>query len=254
MHREDRKSGFYDLPTPEEVAAFNPDNGPCCSADRFRIDISGFPKSKWNISAAEVFTKSFTDTHRRYRSQAKEVTTAWHIHFERLKEIHGEQQGRQSNAQAKKNRRWERKLQMYYRRMKAAQSDRKIRCSAVGILGELGVEGMSSDESDHPSEGGEPIYRILRKPWRAPALTPYLRTLDSLHLKTRYRGEWSASPGAWPHFRAVSLKTSQRRVTADLPRNFYANGWYSSCTPSLQRSLRAKSDKYTFTHPEELLQ
>jgi len=49
------------------------ENGPphCCTAESFRIDIRGAPKSAWNRSAAQVFARSYVG---HYRIQADAET------------------------------------------------------------------------------------------------------------------------------------------------------------------------------------
>lgn len=49
------------------AAAWDVDNGlscePCCSAENFKIDLLGNPRSPWNKSAAAVFAKDFISYH-----------------------------------------------------------------------------------------------------------------------------------------------------------------------------------------------
>ncbi len=47
------------IATEAQVRYFDPDEGECCTAKRFCIDIIGYPASPWNKSAARVFAKSF---------------------------------------------------------------------------------------------------------------------------------------------------------------------------------------------------
>lgn len=49
------------------------ENGPphCCTAESFRIDIRGAPRSAWNRSAAQVFARSYVG---HYRIQANAET------------------------------------------------------------------------------------------------------------------------------------------------------------------------------------
>ncbi|KAH7907602.1 hypothetical protein BJ138DRAFT_1014215 [Hygrophoropsis aurantiaca] len=253
MHRDEHNSAFFDLPTKEQIASFCPDNGPCCTENRFQVDVTGVPKSAWNVSAATVFVQSFVTAYPEYKKKA--VKAAWVVHFSRLKDIYNDQQrGGESPLQKAKRRRRERRIQLYYRRIRVADSDDDLHQSVVSVVRELGTDGMSSDESDHVSGRGEATYKILRRPWRATALTAFLRVLDALHLKKRYGGEWDKSIGGWPNYRTPSLRDSQRPPPTHLPRNFYSNEWYNSRTTFAKDALYAYPAKYSFSHPKEILQ
>ncbi|KAH7904840.1 hypothetical protein BJ138DRAFT_1018563 [Hygrophoropsis aurantiaca] len=254
MHRDAPKSGFFDLPTEEQIASFCPDDGPCCTENRFQVDITGVPKSAWNMSATAVFVQSFVAAHPEYKKKGTAVRDAWTTHFARLKEIYNEQQRGGGNTVKKvKHRRRERKLQIYYRRLRVAKHYEGLQESVEHVIRELGVDGMSSDESDHESGRGEATYYIVRKPWRTAKLTAYLHVLDALHLKMRYGGEWDKSSGSWPHYRTSSLRDSQRPPPTHLPRNFYSDEWYYSRTSFAQNALYASSVLYNFSHPKQIL-
>ncbi|KAH7908180.1 hypothetical protein BJ138DRAFT_1013312 [Hygrophoropsis aurantiaca] len=253
MQREDIDSAFSDLPLQEEIEAFHPDDGPCCTEDRFRVDLNGFPKSAWNVSAAGVFAQSFISAHPECKKKLPEVKKAWIGHLTGLRTKYKlEKESEKKAAQKAKNRRRERRLQLYYRRIETAQRS-KLR-KVVPLMLELGADGMSSDESDHSTGRGEATYRILQKRWRAPELTQYLRVLDALHLRLRYRGEWDASSGSWPHFRTSSSKISQRPPPTHLPVNFYADDWHNACTSFVQDTLYVQPPKHNLVHPKPVLE
>ena len=54
---------LQDLIHPEELAAWNPDTGPCCTPNMFKLNLRGTPRDDWNISASRVFTDDFMATH-----------------------------------------------------------------------------------------------------------------------------------------------------------------------------------------------
>ncbi|KAH7904129.1 hypothetical protein BJ138DRAFT_983622, partial [Hygrophoropsis aurantiaca] len=102
---------------------------------------------------------------------------------------------------------------LYIRRLQTAHMYPQIAELAVAILQTLGSNCMSSDESDSEAQGlgsskKQTTYSITRHEWRANAVTRWLRTLDSLHVRLRLNGEWKVGQGAWPHFRTPSLKIS----------------------------------------------
>ena len=98
----------------------------------------------------------------------------------------------------------------------------EVESHALGLVDALGVQGMSSDKSDHESGQGQPTYFIKKVPWRAAPLHTWLRELDSLHLWVRYKLARTASAGSWPHFRVDGTRESQRNPILGLPQNCYA--------------------------------
>jgi len=116
-HRDTSDSDFYNVPTPEEVAAYDPTKGPCCTAERFRMDIRGFPKNAWNVSAAKVFARSFQEAHAQFRDMAqREVERAWTTHLAYLKNVYQKQtsKARDIEADKQRHRRKERRMQVYW--------------------------------------------------------------------------------------------------------------------------------------------
>ena len=93
---------------------------------------------------------------------------------------------------------------------------------AVELIDALGVEGMSSDESDHELAAGAPSYVVSELRWRSPALSTWLRMFDSLHLRIRYKEGVNATAGSWPHYRVDGCKESKRHPVRGLPRNCYS--------------------------------
>lgn len=103
------------------------------------------------------------------------------------------------------------------------------------ILRELGPHGMSSDESDHQSNGMR-RYRILAKPWRNPMLGPWLRVFDKL-----YRIARLGASGADVHRRMPSDVTSDRRpAVRGLPHNAYNPDWLKKVTDHDRRVFSIK--------------
>ncbi|KAI6024059.1 hypothetical protein BKA83DRAFT_17398, partial [Pisolithus microcarpus] len=121
-------------------------------------------------------------------------------------------------------------LQLYLRRLHVAKFYSQQHPSAARAIEELGVSGMSSDDSDHESGGGAARYTIVSKDWRSGEVTELLRLLDALHLHLRYRNNWNATSGTWPHLRLISHKSSTRAAVKGLPRNFYARRFLVSLT------------------------
>lgn len=47
----------------EELNAWNPQAGPCCTSATFKLNLGGTPLDDWNLSASRVFTDHFLTTH-----------------------------------------------------------------------------------------------------------------------------------------------------------------------------------------------
>jgi len=48
---------------PDELQAWDPNTGPCCTPATFKINLKGTPLDHWNLSASRVFTDHFLITH-----------------------------------------------------------------------------------------------------------------------------------------------------------------------------------------------
>ncbi|KAG2124084.1 hypothetical protein BD769DRAFT_1335918, partial [Suillus cothurnatus] len=236
MKRTDRDSPFDDVPTPEVIGAFNPRMGPCCTADRFRVDLEGTSRSPWNKSAAEFFATNFRETYPEIKVTHQAVVKAWTKHFETLKgqyiTLGQVGQGKKKNRLPKQiaNRRRQRRVELYGRRLRAAQSlpddiQDEFKNQSIKLVQWLGPSGMSSDESDHEGLEGEPSYFALQKLWRSFDVTNMLRVLDALHLYKKFGKAWDACPGAWPHMRSFRMRVSTSSPVESLPQNFYSQKW-----------------------------
>ncbi|KAI6114454.1 hypothetical protein F5141DRAFT_1062853 [Pisolithus sp. B1] len=94
---------------------------------------------------------------------------------------------------------------LYLRRLHVAKLYSQQHPSAAHAIEELGVSGMSSDDSDHESGRGAARYTI-------------------------YCNNWNATSGAWPHLQLISHKSSTWAAVKGLPRNFYARRFLVSLT------------------------
>ncbi|KAF9231762.1 hypothetical protein BU15DRAFT_55768 [Melanogaster broomeanus] len=224
LGRPKHDSPFINVPTKEEVLSYQKDRGSCCTADALRLDFTGATSSDWNTSAAHVFTESFRKAHPQCKSAQEQIACAAAGHAPQLT-IDPILEKRRSH------RRKERRAQLYIRRLHTAQLYCGQIPDALRIVEELGLAGISSDESDHEPGHGQAAYNIIRKGWRSAEVTRILRTLDSLHLRARYREHWDATPGSWPHLRSMSLKSSSRAAVKGLPRNFYSESFLLSLSP-----------------------
>ncbi|KAJ2911435.1 hypothetical protein MD484_g8978, partial [Candolleomyces efflorescens] len=119
-------------------------------------------------------------------------------------------------------------LALYYRRVGAAQASPETE-RFVGMLRCYGVDGMSTDESDHGHNGtGYPQYRVRHIRWRHPAATQCFRVLDALHRNKRFRPIRRMGPGALAHQRLSSNVVSNRPPVPKLPAGLYNPDWLGS--------------------------
>jgi len=127
---------------------------------------------------------------------------------------------------------------------------------AARMIEQFGVSGMSTDESEHEAGRGEPTYFVLNKTWRAKRVTTFFRLLDSLYLHMRYSHQWTRSQGAWPRFRAVSLRDSVSAPASGLPRNCYEDSWFRTKNNFQLRDLGfdQKLRDFDFSIDEKLIQ
>ena len=142
-------------------------------------------------------------------------------------------------------------LKLLNRRIAAALEDEDTN-RHVGILRQLGTNGMSSDESDN--ENGARIFRVKTVPWRNPQLTFWLRTFDALHRKSRYGTIDPRLRGAPPRERVDSgLISGGRPVTSGLPENAYDEQYLRNLPPWARQDL-APGPAYNFSHSARVQQ
>ncbi|KAJ7256722.1 hypothetical protein C8J57DRAFT_999762, partial [Mycena rebaudengoi] len=121
----------------------------------------------------------------------------------------------------------------------------------IDMLESLGVDGMSSDESE--TDGNDHIqYKILVPVWRASVATAWLRMFDSLYHILRRSGDVQALRGAFPHQRILTQqKNSKNTFVPGLPINVYDASWISGDIRT-QYSLRPLAEKYDFRHAPDI--
>ncbi|KAG2747182.1 hypothetical protein P692DRAFT_20697506, partial [Suillus brevipes Sb2] len=237
-----------------EVAGFDPTKGLCCTVERFRVDLRGFAKSDWNVSAAKVFARDFLEAHPQFKAvKPSEVENTWTTHVDYLRKVYRAQTSeiQEVDVRKQRNRRKERCAQIYYRRLAVAEAHPSLR-GAITVIKQLGINGMSSDESDHSASNGLATYRIHIKRWRSQKVTDFLRTCDALHLMVRYQLEWDATPGAWPHLRLPSLRFSLRAAVQKLPINFYDQDWLETLNGFQKDVLQPRSEECDLEIPDSI--
>ncbi|TFK70723.1 hypothetical protein BDN72DRAFT_896178 [Pluteus cervinus] len=250
-------------PDPRALARFarawNVDNGatarPCCTIEDFTIDLTGTPHSPWNQSAARVFTDGLI------RATGSLLPNTYRVRdevgksfFARVKSLK-EKPTRKLPAKAKAARRAERKRTLYWRRVDICRKLPSLE-HHVPILERLGVDGMSSDESDTDDENRGarlPVFRILLPRWRSPAISAFLHIIDMAHVAHRMVStDASISRGANPRIRSIDASASRyspkvNNFVADLPMNAYRQEWLDR-RADVPFTIRPQAEDYDFQH------
>ncbi|KAF8521918.1 hypothetical protein BU17DRAFT_29889, partial [Hysterangium stoloniferum] len=105
---------------------------------------------------------------------------------------------------------------LYYCRIRAAKGHPDLHCHLQALYN-LGVDGMSSDESDF--EDDAPVYTILRKEWRAAVVSLWMRDIDAVHLSLRLNSNGHITQGNWPHPQRDSRRLSQHSPVKKLVKS-----------------------------------
>ena len=96
------------------------------------------------------------------------------------------------------------------------------------LIDRMGTAGISGDETDRGKEGIgmiPPRYKIGRVSWRSQELTHVMRSLDLLHLHSRFTPAGRITSGNWPRYRVESTLEVDSSPVCGLPRNCYDPIW-----------------------------
>ncbi|OSD00146.1 hypothetical protein PYCCODRAFT_1446429 [Trametes coccinea BRFM310] len=240
------------VPSVVEVEAFNPSLGPCCTGENFRPDLRSPPHTVWNKSVCDVFVALFI---KRKVHPCKDETLIHEAFFSHLGYLHSSYMDQlktteDQEAARKAHNRYERKRGLFNRRC-------DVCASYVGLtrhlymLQLLGINGMSSDESD--VEDGRPVYLVLKKSWRNPEIDAWLRVFDVLYRRSRYMPLNRNPRGANVHIRKLTQKVDDtRQPRTNLPVNAYNPSWLQALTAYDKARLKVDPKPYDFTHEAEI--
>lgn len=122
-------------------------------------------------------------------------------------------------------------LQLFNRRLRIANLHPELE-KHIEILQKLGVNGMSSDESDKEELGNNADaqyetlhYHVLAPQWRAPNLSFWLSQFDAAHTVNR-RTSPGGYRGAWPRMRSQNEQDPQISPSTGFVPNLPANVYY----------------------------
>ncbi|KAF9500278.1 hypothetical protein BDN71DRAFT_1355543, partial [Pleurotus eryngii] len=242
----------FDLPSQQEVERWTDDQNAeeAASTGYFKPDLRAPPSSPWNRSHVRVFIRTFLEADTFECVDKSRIRKAFLGHLKALRQKYLHQQSNpreQANRQARANRD-ERKRNLFHRRLNVARKYPVLHSHQL-MLERLGVQGMSSDESDH--ESGLSQYRILLPKWRNPQLAAWLRVFDAIHRKSRFQSDQTrAGRGARPRLRVVgqTWSTSESYVS-QLPLNAYNPNWLARLNIIEKEDVDAQGDEhYDFSH------
>ncbi|KAH9856335.1 hypothetical protein C2E23DRAFT_722276, partial [Lenzites betulinus] len=259
--RETSKSKFFPdtVATVRQVRGFDPQESRCCDVGNFCLDLNATPGTPWNVSATAVFVDDFIQVRLYTCTNRAKITKMFVTHYRTLQRqfkkygmiapsaptATGSTAGVAGLAGAAEA------MPLFQRRYRIALRYPHTR-PHVRLLQQLGTEGMSSDEEDKDSPYTR--YRILRKPWRAPAVTTFLRVLDALHRRWRSRHGQGNQRGAPPRLRYMGTDVSNlSRPVRGLPINFYDANWLAARTDVQRADLQPVDTPHALHHSGEIL-
>ncbi|KAI0363204.1 hypothetical protein BV20DRAFT_958765 [Pilatotrama ljubarskyi] len=264
MKRANAKSKFDSstIASPRQVRGFSPDEGRCCDATSFCLELTATPGSKWNQSAVKVFVEDFIRVGLFECTNRRQIAEVFTRHFRTIQRHYREHgtiepgqhtiSGSRNQGASSDHSRAQRRYMLFQRRYSTALRYTRTRAH-VHILRRLGVEGMSSDEEDT----GAPYtrYRIRRRVWRSTAATLFLRILDALHRRRRSRSGQGSRRGAPPRLRYASTDVSSESAPVrGLPRSAYDAAWLASRSALQLEELCIDEDHdYNFNHDPEVV-
>ncbi|KAF8154394.1 hypothetical protein K438DRAFT_1483961, partial [Mycena galopus ATCC 62051] len=221
----------------------------------FRFDILGTPRSTWNKSAARVFARLaihqlvLPDNLQMFTAIVKAFETYMDRIIRRYKtSLKSDTAQAQSRSRLSK---YGRKYQLFHRRRYISYVFPPLQQHSA-MLEQLGVDGMSSDESGE--EDDRHGYKILMPLWRAPEVAPWLRIFDTVHNILRRAGDPQALRGSFPHRRILTNKKStSKKFIAGLPLNVYDSAWMGQ-EQLTQQLLYASPQAYDFNLEPNIVQ
>ena len=110
----------------------------------------------------------------------------------------------------------------------------------ASILGHLGPDGMSSDESS--VEGVETVYRVKRLPWRREVAG----CMDIIDGQRHKDSDIFATQGTKPikRVRGTANPQSTRAAVRQLPHPFYDDDWFDGLNANRQSTLDISDEAF----------
>ncbi|KAL0576724.1 hypothetical protein V5O48_005266 [Marasmius crinis-equi] len=222
--------------------------------------------SPWNHVLSKRFLALFLDKNPRFSSRKDEVISHFWKRLESFKykyrrsmrrgdESMSEWRSRVNQDQADEHarlRKRTRRENLYKERVKTAayrsqalpdSEQRDSWALALDVIRDLGVAGMSSDDSEGPLLDRR--YVVKSKSWRSRRIEEVLKAVDHEvpTMKTSRYG--NTPPGNRPRVRERPRHAAEsgRTAVAHLPANYYRRTWYHALTAVEQAQLNPVSSK-----------
>ncbi|KIJ29688.1 hypothetical protein M422DRAFT_54044 [Sphaerobolus stellatus SS14] len=204
---------------------------PYCSKgptlENFCFNLAASLGTPWNKRTLEIFVEDFLDSKFYKCEDEKEVTKAARTHLQTLCAAYRDQVKLKSDitraAKLSVDTRNRHRLNRYYRCLHTVRIEPGLHQHEQIIL-EMGVDGMSSDESGHEEDNSRGIGSC-------------------------------ASRGNWPLLRKEKVPAlfSKRHAIRSLPVTSYDAEWLMGLSDNARADLKVKDDPYDFTIPDELV-
>jgi hypothetical protein len=249
-----------------------------CTDQNFRLYFQGRPAHVWNSTALRMLSRRFAAIHE-IENELVSIERGMMARFKSLRKAY--QMLRLSEARQKLAKQVARRqmrksyvrgqfplnililmpplLQLFITRLEACSLHPGLR-THENMIRQLGVGGMSSDESDYgelgtnpPARLRAPRYYVMNPLWRHPVLGQWLEVFDSIYLIRRRLG--NELRGQYPRIRqhpATSVRLSiNRRFVSHLPISAYKPEWISSRN-DIEFVVCPSQEPYSFQHPEDI--
>jgi hypothetical protein len=272
------------VPEPSQIVAFTAEwkrtsqgvNACSATAADFMVDVAGTPKSPWNVSAGRVFTGYIIEKmgYDDVEETRKAIEKAFYTRFKSLKLLYNKGGLSQAEKAAEKSKhsRYQRKYQvivtsfprhswylpveqLFQRRREIAKRYGPL-VRHLEVLDALGVDGMSSDESDMDPITNQRKYTVVKPDWRHPDLHSWLGIFDRFHHHGHLNSWSNDRRGAFAHIRAGSQKVHKAsHPPPHLPINAYDQQWLEGREAMYMKYvLCPKAEPYDFNHSLDLIQ
>lgn len=144
--------------------------------------------------------------------------------------------------------------QLFHRRCNVAKGYEPLK-KHLEVLDALGLEGMSSDESDVDPTTEQPTYTVVKPDWRHADLHNWLKVLNQLHQRAHINSWSTDKRGSFPHICIGSHRVHKKvHVPSRLPINAYDPQWIESRENLyIKHVLCPKTEPYNFTHPSDVI-
>lgn len=150
-------------------------------------------------------------------------------------------------------------FQLFFNRIAGASS-----CEAtkqyVPLLEDMGINGMSDDESEPGESEGQRRYRIKEPSFRNPGMKHFLRVFDSLYIGLRKSAGQQYSQGNWPRIRLPDesgqnrIDTALKYVPKGMPINFYDENWLRTLLTHQEEKVAPQKRIVSWQHTQETLE